>query len=113
MKFYSINNLEQINTEILEIFEFHTTSIVMGVGVISEWFGNWSNLLGTRSLKFEKEYERAKDELYDKFENEVLRMYPNANGVLNFRIDYEPIERTNKGVMFMLIAQGTPCIMRR
>lgn len=94
------------NYEVVNVYGYNTMSIVTGVSFVSEWFGNWSNFFGSRSKTFENEYEFAKSRLIREFVMKVKSECPGANAIINFKIEYEPLN-LHKGIMFMLIAQGS------
>lgn len=99
------------NYTVERVYGYATRSIVAGVSFVSEWFGNWSNFFGSRSKTFEKEYDNAKNRLLNEFIACVKSDYPTSNAIINFNIEYEPVN-LGRGVMFMLIAQGTVVMLR-
>lgn len=102
-----------VNEFIIEYkFNYHSTFIVNGVSWVSEMFGNWRNTWGGKSVSFQEELYYAKKEVEKKFKLEIKYLYPDCNCVLDFKINFKPIN-LNRGVMFSMTASGTPVIIRK
>lgn len=97
------------NAQIEKYLGVISTNIVLGVNVISDIFGAFSDFFGGFSGKYKNKlsiiYKKAQEELEQKARSK------GANCILNFRVDFDEISGQGKS-MFMIAASGTAVVLK-
>ncbi len=104
--FISSNLLE--GDEIERYFDLITSEVVLGAGIFSEFEGAFSDFLGTRGSSFEFKLKEGKNMAVHQLKLKAKEL--GANTIISGKIDYEIFGQYN---MIMLVASGTPVILKK
>ena len=87
-----------------EITQYHgiaTAHVVLGANIFRDIFAGIRDILGGRSMAYEKVFEKAKNDVIAGLEEKAAEM--GGNAIVAVDIDYESL----RGTMLMIAGSGT------
>ena len=78
---------------------------IMGANIFKDFFAGIRDIVGGRSVAYEKELRQAKDIAIEEMKTQARDL--NANAVIGVDLDYETIQVGQGGGMLMVSANGT------
>ncbi len=81
-----------------------SAQFVIGTGLFTDYFANWTDLFGAHSRSYQEKLERINTEALDMIAENAHRL--RANVVLGLRVDHDEISGSGKS-MLMVTASGT------
>jgi uncharacterized protein YbjQ (UPF0145 family) len=82
-----------------------TGEAILGANIFKDFFAGIRDIVGGRSVAYEKELQHAKDIAIQEMTEQARAV--NANAVVGVDLDYETIKVGQTGSMLMVSASGT------